>query len=102
MKSQAVIVEIIGTFFFLSIILSVVADGATNPFSAALAPIAIAVGLLAAIYFGGKISGGHFNPAVSIMMLAKGNIDSITAFAYIVAQIIGGLTALLVNSYLMV
>ena len=79
MKAQAVIAEILGTFFFLSVILSVVADGATNPFAAALGPIAIAVGLLAAIYFGGKISGGHFNPAVSIMMLVKGNIDAVTA-----------------------
>jgi aquaporin Z len=100
MKAQAVIAEVLGTFFFLSVILSVVADGATNPFAAALGPIAIAVGLLAAIYFGGKISGGHFNPAVSITMLAKGNIDAVTAVSYIVAQIIGGLSALLVNSYL--
>jgi len=100
MKPQAVLVEILGTFFFLSVILSVVADGATNPFAAALGPIAIAAGLLAAIYFGGKISGGHFNPAVSVMMLVKGNIDTVTAVAYIVAQIIGGLSALLLNSYL--
>ena len=101
MKPQAVIVEIIGTFFFLSVILSVVADGATSPFAAALGPIAIAVGLLAAIYFGGKISGGHYNPAVSIMMLVKGNIDTGTAVSYIIAQIIGGLSALLLNSYLL-
>ena len=100
MKAQAVIAEVLGTFFFISVILSVVADGATNPFAAALGPIAIAVGLLAAIYFGGKISGGHFNPAVSITMFAKGNIDAVTALSYIVAQIIGGLSALLVNSYL--
>jgi aquaporin Z len=101
MKAQAIFVEVVGTFFFLSVILSVVADGATNPVAAALGPIAIAVGLLAAIYFGGKISGGHYNPAVSIMMLAKGNIDSVTAISYIIAQIIGGLSALLVNNFLL-
>lgn len=93
MKVQAIVAEILGTFFFLSIILSAVADSSYGP-------IAIAVGLLAAIYFGGKISGGHYNPAVSIMMYFKGNINIITAFAYIIAQIIGGLLALLVNSFL--
>jgi|UniRef100_A0A6C0LHM0 aquaporin Z len=93
MKSQALIVEILGTFIFLSIILSAVAESSYGP-------IAIAVGLLAAIYFGGKISGGHYNPAVSIMMLFKGNISLSTAIGYIIAQITGGLLALLVNSYL--
>jgi aquaporin Z len=93
MKSQALIVEILGTFIFLSIILSAVAESSYGP-------IAIAVGLLAAIYFGGKISGGHYNPAVSIMMLFKGNISLSTAIGYIIAQITGALLALVVNSYL--
>ena len=93
MKSQAIIVEILGTFIFFSIILSAVADSSYGP-------IAIAVGLLAAIYFGGKISGGHYNPAVSFMMLIKGNIDTITAISYIIAQIIGALLAVFVNSFL--
>jgi aquaporin Z len=93
MKIQPIIVEILGTFFFLSIILSAVAEPSYGP-------IAIAAGLLAAIYFGGKISGGHYNPAVSIMMLAKGNISPITAIMYIAAQIIGALLALVVNSFI--
>ncbi len=93
MKSQALIVEILGTFIFFSVILSAVADSTYGP-------IAIAVGLLAAIYFGGKISGGHYNPAVSIMMFFKGSISLSTAVGYIIAQITGALLALLVNSYL--
>jgi aquaporin Z len=93
MKLQPILVEILGTFFFLSIILSAVAESSYGP-------IAIAAGLLAAIYFGGKISGGHYNPAVSIMMLAKGNITAITACAYIAAQVIGALLALVVNTYI--
>jgi aquaporin Z len=93
MKSQALIVEILGTFIFFSVILSAVAESSYGP-------IAIAVGLLAAIYFGGKISGGHYNPAVSVMMFFKGNISLSTAVGYIIAQITGALLALLVNSYL--
>ena len=93
MKPQALLVEIIGTFIFFSIILSAVADSSYGP-------IAIAVGLLAAIYFGGKISGGHYNPAVSIMMFFKGNLSLSTMIGYIIAQITGALLALLTNSYL--
>lgn len=93
MNLQAILVEILGTFIFFSIILSAVAETSYGP-------IAIAVGLLAAIYFGGKISGGHYNPAVSFMMLIKGNIDIITAISYIIAQLIGALLALFLNSFL--
>lgn len=93
MNTKAVLVEFLGTFFFLSIILSTVAEPSFGP-------IAIAAGLLAAIYFGGKISGGHFNPAVSIMMFIKGNIQGDLAIVYISAQIIGALSALILNNYL--
>ena len=78
----AVLSEYIGTFIFLSIIL-IVGE-----------PLAIAVGLLAVIYAFGSISGGHMNPAVSTMMFAKGDIDLQTYVLYVIAQVLGGLTAL--------
>ena len=77
------LVEFIGTFLFLSIILSHSKD-----------PIAIAVGLLAAIYFGGNISGGHFNPAISIMMTLKKALPVKDLPLYVLAQIFGGVAAL--------
>ncbi len=92
MEFKAVIAEFVGTFFFLSIILNAVAD-------AAYGPIAIAVGLLAAIYFGGKVSGGHYNPAVSIMMHVKGKLAGDLTALYIAAQILGALTALLTYNF---
>jgi len=92
MGFKAVIAEFIGTFFFLSIILNAVAY-------AAYGPIAIAVGLLAAIYFGGKVSGGHYNPAVSIMMYVKGKLAGDLTALYIAAQILGALTALLTYNF---
>ncbi len=79
----AVVTEFIGTFVFLSVILS---TGSAIP---------IAVALAAAIYFGGSVSGGHFNPAVSTMMLAKGGINVETWITYVIAQVLGGLVALL-------
>ena len=78
----AYVVEFIGTFIFLSIILKVGE------------PWAIAVGLLAAIYFGGSISGGHFNPAVSVMMYLKNALSLNDLPLYVVSQVAGGVAAL--------
>jgi|TARA_B110000208_G_scaffold42112_1_gene55773 aquaporin Z len=76
------LVEFVGTFIFLSVILT---QGK---------PIPIAIALLAVIYFGGAISGGHFNPAVSVMMFFKKAIATIDLPFYIIAQVLGGLLAL--------
>jgi aquaporin Z len=51
----------------------------------------LAIGLMVAAL--GHISGGHFNPAVSISMLATGEIGLTRAIAYVVAQVLGGLAA---------
>ena len=74
--------ELVGTFIFLGVIL---ATGEAIP---------IGIALAAAILFGGKISGGHYNPAVTIMMLANNQVTSVEALGYIVSQVIGGLAAL--------
>ena len=52
------IVELIGTFIFLSVIIQSGSLGATGA-------LAIGLTLAAVIYFGGKVSGGHFNPTES-------------------------------------
>ncbi len=82
------IAEFIGTFIFLFIILQ---QGQ---------PIPIAVGLLAAIYAFGNISGGHFNPAVTIMMGADQKVSPKQALLYIIAQIAGGLCAVMLHNYI--
>jgi glycerol uptake facilitator-like aquaporin len=92
MTAQAIVAEFIGTLFFLSIILNVVHDSSVGV-------IAIAVGLLAAIYLAGGVSGGHFNPAVSIMMFAKGVLPADMTILYIIAQVIGALSAILLNNF---
>lgn len=76
------LVEFVGTAFFLYVI---VATGN---------PMAIGAALTVAILLGGKISGGNFNPAVSIMMVAAGKLPQKELVPYIVAQVLGGLTAL--------
>ena len=76
------VVEFLGTLFFLYVIL------ATGE------PLAIGVALLIAIMVGGKISGGNFNPAVSVMMAAAGKLPMHDLLPYVVAQVAGGLAAL--------
>jgi aquaporin Z len=76
------VVEFLGTLFFLYVII------ATGN------PLAIGLALAVAIMVGGKISGGNFNPAVSVMMVAAGKLPRKDLLPYVVAQIAGGLTAL--------
>ena len=92
MKPQVIIAEIIGTFIFFSGLLAIAPYGI----------FAGGIGLIAGIYLSAKISGGHLNPAFSIIMSIRGDITPISAIAYIASQIIGGILALLVNSYLIV
>lgn len=79
----SLISECVGTVIFFSCIL---AWGE---------PIPIVVGLLAAIYAFGKVSGGHFNSAVSFMMLLKGDLTVPKFIAYVIAQCIGATIALI-------
>ena len=79
--------EFIRTFIFLGVILKT-GDA-----------LAIGLTLAAVIYFGGKVSGGHFNPAVSFMMLLSNKIDITKFVAFIIAQVLGGTAAFLFHSY---
>jgi aquaporin Z len=80
-------VELIGTFLFVF----TVATAAS--FSGTLAPLAIGAALMVMIYAGGHISGGHYNPAVTLGALVRGRIGAGDAVAYWVAQLVGGVLA---------
>ena len=56
-------------------------------------PFAFGFGLLAAIFAFGHISGGHFNPAVTVAMVIDGRTTPADAVGYIVAQVIGAIGA---------
>jgi aquaporin Z len=76
------LVEFLGTFFFLFIILY---TGNALMIGAALALV---------IFLGGPISGGNFNPAVTIMMAYAGKLPIKQVIPYIISQVSGGLAAL--------
>jgi aquaporin Z len=52
-------------------------------------PLLIVAALAVAIAFGGKISGGHFNPAVTAWALLSGKIGKSKALTYLLAQLSG-------------
>ena len=75
------ITEFIGTLFLVLII------GLTQN------PLAIGFGLTALVYMGAHISGAHYNPAVSLAMLIKKEIDTSDFFKYLISQILGAFLA---------
>jgi aquaporin Z len=84
-KNSAYFTELIGTFFLVFTVGTSVLGGSP------LAPLAIGAILMAMIYAGGHISGGHYNPAVTMGVLVRRRIHLADAVAYWVAQIAGGM-----------
>ena len=89
------IVEFIGTFIFLSVILNSSSFGNAKGFVA----LSVGIALMACIYFGGAISGGHFNPAVSTMFFLKNDLPMDDYIGYFIAQLLGGVCALYFSKY---
>lgn len=61
-------------------------------------PVLIVAALAIAIGFGGKVSGGHFNPAVTAWALASGKIGKSKALQYIIAQVGAALSIWVLSS----
>src|ERR1700751_3345514 len=83
------IAELIGTFFLvLTIGCTVIRPGA-GP----LAPLVIGSALMVMIFAGGHISGGHFNPAVTLGVWLRGKCEAKDVLPYMLFQIIGAVLA---------
>jgi aquaporin Z len=93
---RKLLTEFIGTFFFVLVIGMTVAGGKGD-----FAPIAIGTALMCMVFAGGHISGGHYNPAVSLAILIRGKITFSETIQYMIVQVIGGIVAaLVVQSFL--
>src|ERR1700730_12542851 len=77
-------VEAIGAFFLTFVVAVSVLSGSVYT------PLAAGATLMVMIYAGGHISGGHYNPAVTLAVLARGRIGIRDAVAYWIAQAGGG------------
>lgn len=89
--------EFIGTFAFVFIgagTAAVVGDGVGLPGIVAIA-FAHGLAIMAFAFAYGSVSGGHFNPSVTVGVLAAGAMGVGEAIGYIVSQIIGGVAGAL-------
>jgi aquaporin Z len=91
------IAEFIGTFFLvLTVGCTVIGAG-----SGVIAPLAIGAALMVMVFAGGHISGGHYNPAVTLGVLIRGKLQPADAVPYWIAQLAGAaLAAFLVSKVL--
>ena len=91
------IVEFIGTFFLvLTVGATVLAPHGAGDF----APLAIGASLMVMIFAGGHISGGHYNPAVTLAVWIRGKCPPQDVVGYMVSQVLGGIAAAGVDLYL--
>jgi hypothetical protein len=79
--------EFIGTFFLVLTVGLTVLNGTPA------APLAIGSALMVMVYMGGHISGGHYNPAVTLSVLLRGAMERRDVVPYWVAQVAGALAA---------
>jgi len=82
------VAEIIGTFIFLSVIMISV-----NNADKSLAWLKIGLALSVCILLIGSVSGGHMNPAVSLMFYLNNSINNNELGSYMLAQFIGAALA---------
>lgn len=85
---NAYILEAIGTFF-LVLIFGFTGDA-----------LAIGLALMALIYIGFPVSGGHYNPAVSFAFFLKRKLRAVDLVGYLISQLLGAALASIVLLFL--
>lgn len=89
MSVLVLLCEALGTFL---LVLSVLTSGNW---------LVIGLTLAAILWLVGDISGGHVNPAITLVMYMNGSFTSVLALQYVLAQVVGGLSALYTYRMLM-
>jgi aquaporin Z len=90
------VAEFIGTFFLVLTIGSTIIGHGAGP----LAPLAIGSALMVMVFAGGHISGGHFNPAVTLGVWLRGKCEAKDVAPYMIFQVIGAVLAAFVVKFL--
>jgi aquaporin Z len=99
MNVRALVAEAVGTFILVGLgSLAVVSSLAAAQFASTtyillVVPFGFGLGLLAAIAVAGHVSGGHFNPAVTLAAVLDRRIEIVTGIGYLVAQVVGAIAA---------
>jgi aquaporin Z len=80
-------VEFIGTFFLVLTVGAAAAGGGR------WAALAIGGALMVMVFAGGHVSGGHYNPAVSLAVLVRGKLTGRECAGYVLAQAVAAVAA---------
>lgn len=91
----ALVAEFVGTFVLVAVVLNVTRYGL--PFFTAMA-----AGLTVAAFFSavGKVSGGHFNPAITLGLFSLRKVSFVRTIGYLVAQVLAAVAAWQLYEYL--
>lgn len=95
LSARKLLAELLGTYVLVLVGITAIIAATGGEFSARIIAISFGFGLalLAGLYAFGEVSGGHFNPAVSLSMLLDGRMGVALTIQYWVAQIVGGILA---------
>ena len=88
--------EFIGTFF---LVLTIGCTVLTRE-PGMIPPLAIGAALMVMVFAGGHISGGHYNPAVTLGVFLRGKLPMADVVPYMAAQVIGAVAAALAVGFL--
>jgi len=99
MDARKLVAEFLGTFWLVlggcgsAVLAATFLTDAGFPAGIGFLGVSFAFGLtvLTGAYAFGHISGGHFNPAVTLGLLAAGKAEGRDVLPYIVSQVIGGI-----------
>jgi MIP family channel proteins len=104
-RSRAYVAELIGTFGLVLFIVMVLTTATTglhgNSPNFAVIGLVHAFALMLLVAALGAVSGGHFNPAVTVGMFSTRRIGLLDACAYVVMQLAGAVLAVLLVKALM-
>lgn len=88
-NAAPLLAEFLGTSLLVMVVL-VLSQTTGVPYFIATS-VAVTLGLVYVLF--GSVSGGHFNPAVTVSMWSAGKIKTIKGATYIVAQMLGGVAS---------
>jgi glycerol uptake facilitator-like aquaporin len=97
-KIAMILAEFLGTAILTAVVLAVSRSNLGVPYFVGIAAgLAIAAGTLVF----GAVSGAHFNPAITIGLWSARRVKTLPAIVYVAAQLLGGIVAYLLYTYLM-
>lgn len=87
--TKELLAELFGSYILLTIGGFAIVSTALEIDRSLVIPLGFGLGLLVGLYMFGEVSGGHYNPAVSLAALLDARINVMTFGSYVVAQSIG-------------